>query len=290
MASVDLLVQALRQSGISTPRESYRAPTFMGEGDVELFLRQFDDVAAANGWSDAQQTLHLRAQLSGPAQSCGRELNKVEIVEDLRARFGLTSRQAKDRLSSLKRGARQSLHDLCSDITRLVGLGYPTLPRVDQDAMTLDYFLRAVDSKPLQRHMLAIRPETPREAVVAAEEFFGYDRLDYTSPRAMPVDIEGTTTEDQLQQTLVSFTSILKNQSALLTKLVQSLGDGRPMSREAPSNSRKVECFECGGPHYKRSCPRVRTQPRTFAGPNNQGVGSNQSRSGQGNANGPVQV
>ena len=59
MASVDLLVQALRQSGISTPRESYRAPTFMGEGDVELFLRQFVDVAAVNGWSDAQHTLHL---------------------------------------------------------------------------------------------------------------------------------------------------------------------------------------------------------------------------------------
>ena len=312
MGSVDLLIQALRRSGVSTHRDTFKAPTFMGEGDVELFLRQFDDVAAANGWTEGQQTLHLRAQLSGPAQSCGRGLTKAEIVEDLRARFGLTARQAKDRLAHLKRGARQSLHDLCSDITRLVGLGFPTLPRADQDTMAMDYFLRAVDSKALQRHMLAIRPETPREAVVAAEEFFGYNTLDYTSSRAMPVDTEGTTAdqldyipsrakpvdikgtttpaEDHLQKTLVSFSNILQSQSTLLTKLLQSLGDGRSNLREAPSNFRKVECFECGGPHYKRSCPNVRSQQRTFGGPNNNGVGSSQAKSRQGNANGPAQV
>ena len=291
LVSMDILVQALQQAGISNKRENFRAPTYVGEGDIELFLKQFDDVAVANGWTEEQQTLHLRAQLLGPAQNCGRGRSKAEIVEDLRARFGLTGRQAKERLSMLRRGARQSLHDLCAEITMLVGLGFPVLPQADQDSLTLDYFLQAVDNKALHRHMLAIRPRTPREAVIAAEEFFGYDR-GVSSQRAMPVDMEEKANQvrDPLQESLTSFSSILQSQATLLTKLLQRLESGGSVDRGAPSRNKKVECFECGGPHYKRNCPNSRGPQRTSSGQNNRGAGSSTYKSGQGNANGPAQV
>ena len=289
LVSMDVLIHALQQAGISNKREHFRAPTYVGEGDIELFLKQFDDVAIANGWTDDQQTLHLRAQLLGPAQSCGRGRTKDEIVEDLRARFGLTGRQAKERLSMLRRGARQSLHDLCAEITMLVGLGFSVLPPVDQDSLTLDYFLQAVDNKALNRHMLAIKPKTPREAVVAAEEFFGCDR-GMPSQRAMPVEMEEKANQvrDPLRESLTSFSNILQSQSTLLAKLLTHLESGGATGRGPPSGARKVECFECGGPHYKRNCPNSRGPQRTFGGSNNRGSGP--QKSGQGNANGPAQV
>ena len=55
----------------STPRSEIRPPTFNGEGNLTLFLKQFEDVADANGWTRVQQIMHLRSQLAGEAQGCG---------------------------------------------------------------------------------------------------------------------------------------------------------------------------------------------------------------------------
>ena len=41
------------------PRDNFRAPTYSGEGDVELFLGQFSDVAVANRWA-----IRLRCSIS----------------------------------------------------------------------------------------------------------------------------------------------------------------------------------------------------------------------------------
>ena len=285
------LVQALRELGLSNnSKEMFRAPTYSGEGDVELFIKQFNDVASANGWSEGQQTLHLRTQLQGAAQGCGRGACKAEIIEDLRARFGVTCRQAKDRLSGLKRGARQSLHELCTEVARMVELGFPTLPRVDQDSLVLDYFLRAVDNRALQRHMLAIRPRTPMEAVKAAEEFFTACGPEKAYARAMPVELDLGKVElgatHQLQRDFEGLANMMREQTALLTKLVGSLEDRRPARRNGGSGS--VACFECGGPHLKRNCPRVGTRQGNGMAA---GRGTNQSNQGprQGNGQGPAQ-
>ena len=287
------LVQALRELGLSGhTRELFRAPTYSGEDDVELFVKQFNDVAGANGWSEGQQTLHLRTQLQGAAQGCGRGSCKAEIIEDLRARFGVTCRQAKDRLSGLKRGAGQYLHELCTDVARMVDLGFPTLPKVDQDSLVLDYFLRAVDNKALQRHMLAIRPETPMEAVKAAEEFFTVCGQERAPARAMPVEtdlgkVELDSGAHQLQQSMAGFASMMQQQMALLTKLLGSLGERRPSGGANSSGS--VNCFECGGPHFKRNCPRLSAQQGNgkTAGP---GTFQSNQRPQQGNGQGPAQV
>ena len=68
---VDALVEALK--GISGPsRSNFKAPQYQGEGDVDLFITQFRDVALANEWSSQESTLHLRSALTGKAIGCGR--------------------------------------------------------------------------------------------------------------------------------------------------------------------------------------------------------------------------
>ena len=44
-------------------RHEFEVPCFDGKGDVELFMRQFVDVAAANDWPQPAALLHLRKAL-----------------------------------------------------------------------------------------------------------------------------------------------------------------------------------------------------------------------------------
>ena len=107
---------------------------------MTLFLKQFEDVADANGWTRVQRTLHLRSQLAGDAQWCGHSDNYQEIVEDLHARFGVSRRQARVRLAALKMRASQSIHSQAAEVSRMVKVASPTLADADQQEMALEYF------------------------------------------------------------------------------------------------------------------------------------------------------
>ena len=72
-------------------REAFRAPTFNGDGDIELFLGQFEDVASANHWGEQAALLHLRSHLEGAAKACGQARTRRQVEDALRARFGLSS-------------------------------------------------------------------------------------------------------------------------------------------------------------------------------------------------------
>ena len=159
---------ALTQALQLAQRPSFKPPSFNGEEDVGLFLKQFGDVADANRWSPLERTLHLRSQLTGDAQSCGQGESYGEIVEDLQARYGLTRRMARDRLSAIQLKAG---HKQAAEISRLVRIAFPILPEQDQHGMALDYFSRAWESKALQEHLLSVRSANLREAVRATENF-----------------------------------------------------------------------------------------------------------------------
>ena len=46
-----------------THREAFKAPDFTGEGDIEDFIQQFQEVATANEWSKVATLLHIRTHL-----------------------------------------------------------------------------------------------------------------------------------------------------------------------------------------------------------------------------------
>ena len=87
MEALLAITQALKLFSAGN-RPGIRQPSFSGEGDLTLFLKQFEDVAEANEWTAKQRTLHIRSQLTNDAQGCGHGDSYVEIVEDLHARLG----------------------------------------------------------------------------------------------------------------------------------------------------------------------------------------------------------
>ena len=258
MEALLALTQALKLTGAG-PRTEIRPPSFNGEGDLSLFLKQFDDVADANQWTLVQRTLHLRSQLTGDAQGCGHGDSYIEIVEDLHARFGVTKRQARDRLAALKMRANQSIHSQAAEVSRLVTVAFPTLADADRRAMALEYFTRAWESKTVQRHLLAVAPTTLKGAVQAMEEYLAVSGSEQTM-RAMPVEqteAELPAQPSALEVSLKAMAEAVIQQTVLLQQVLERIGQR--------SNKQQKGCFKCGGPHMQRDCPQGNKQPSTEA-------------------------
>ena len=204
-----------------------------------------------------QRTLHLRSQLAGDAQGCGHGDNYQEIVDDLHARFGVSRRQARDRLAALKMRAGQSIHSQAAEVSRMVKVAFPTLADADQRAMALEYFTRAWESKSIQRHLLAVAPITMKEAVQAMEEYLAVSGPDQT-PRAMPVEqTELPAQPSVLEASLKAMAEAVTQQTLLLKQVLDKV--------EQKAAKQQKGCFKCGGPHMQRDCPQNGKQPSTTA-------------------------
>ena len=94
------------------------------------------------------------------------------IFTALRSRFGMTAKEARSRLNKLRRDTRQSLHDHATEVEKLVKKGYGAdLPDEAVANMAVDIFCVTVGDSSLQRHHLAVQPETLSEAVQSGQEF-----------------------------------------------------------------------------------------------------------------------
>ena len=88
----DILERLAMPQRPATP--CFKPPHYDGTGDVETFIQQFRDVIGANQWPDDAALLHLRQALERDAKYCGRPTELEEVFDNLRARFGLTPREA----------------------------------------------------------------------------------------------------------------------------------------------------------------------------------------------------
>jgi len=86
--------------GPALPMDRYhlRAPIFSGEEDVEQFITEFSYVAAIWRWPNRVTLIQLRLCLTGPAKPYEISQDVGDIFEALRARFGLTARDARMQL------------------------------------------------------------------------------------------------------------------------------------------------------------------------------------------------
>ena len=190
-------------------------PSFSGERDLKLFIKQFEDVAEANGWTPKQRALHIRSQMEGDAQGCGHGNSYEEILENLHARFGVSTRQARDKLAALKMKPGQSIYSQATEVTRLVEVAFSTLADADRRAMALEHFIRAWESKNIQRHLLAVAPPTIKAAVQAIE-YLAVSGTEH-APRAMPVEqTELPHQPSTLEISLKAMAEAVKQQTLLL--------------------------------------------------------------------------
>lgn len=269
-----------------------KTPSFNGEGDVEAYITQFNDVWEVTEWQPRIAVLKMREGLEGKAKGCARGETVNQIIEALRLQFGLTAREARRQLVSMKRLNNTTLPEHASQVRRLVELAYPNFPADNREEMILDQFTLTLNDVNLRRHLLAVQAAQPQmtlvEMVRNGNEFIQLPTD--TGKRAEKLFQIGH--EDELDQTLVQRTDTLSNQAIgnsqdrvtpavsgdemmkmmqELTKLISQVGSnwngrgGRNSRIRFNNNNRTGQrgpgngsCWECGElGHIRRNCPKL---------------------------------
>lgn len=179
----------MQQQQPPAPRPKLKTPTFNGDTDVELFITQFRDIADASAWNERDTLLQLRSCLEGRAVESGRRETTNDIYQSLRQRFGMTDRQARDKLDALRKTNKQDLFDFGNDIMKLMEIAYPDQGRQFTTRTALEKFIKGLNNSRLQQHMLIVQPSDIPDAIRAAEEFLQYE----TKPSVQQFQVEQTT-------------------------------------------------------------------------------------------------
>jgi len=235
-------LQGLRGQGQAAPGDRYRLqpPTFGGDGDVEQFIKEFEDVAATAEWPVRVRVLQLRACLTGRARNFALGPDEAHILRALRARFGLTTEEA---------------------------FGHATGD--DRKRLVFNAFFRSVNHPDLQRYWLAAKVKSLDEALEMGKAYFQVEeprRANYAArqvagdaeevPPTPQVAAAATPSPEQTQLNMLM--SMMKGLQATVTELQRNQTDRRaPRSRDDPVRPPMPTCWECGMPgHVRRHCPK----------------------------------
>ena len=237
------------------PRVKVVPPTFDGTGEVELFIRQFTDVAEASRWSDDITLLQLRNSLKDKAVDCGRAEDYTTVLEALRMRFGTSASEAQTLLANVRRDPRTSLQEYASYVSRLVNLANPELPEQYRRNMTLRTFKSTLGHVGLQRHLLVANVRTLEEAVQVGSEYLqvGSQATSRQESRVAQCDVDDTevvlvksTNTDTSRQVLDTL--------AKLTARLDQIETG--LKKQQKEEKKPPVCYECREPGHRRaSCP-----------------------------------
>lgn len=263
----DRLAEALeRLAGANRPAgPAFKAPQFEGKGDVEYFIHRFEEVAEANDWRPGAALLHLREALKEGAQDCGRAGTIPAIFIALRAKYGLTPREARSRINALKRDTQTTLQEHATEVERLVAVAYADLPQGYQDRMVLDTFCNTIGNSYLQRHFLAVDTETVEDAVRAGNEYLqirtGADRS-RNRPLVNQIDepepeVGAVCTTESVLATMLQTMQQMAAQMALQMERMQAGPPARPQKRKE-LGTKPGACWNCGQDgHRRRDCPTL---------------------------------
>ena len=267
----DLLSQLVnRPQQPPQPRETFKAPTFDGSSDVECFIRQFQDVSLANGWTDGAALLHIRTKLKEEAKGCGQGEDLQAVFTALRARFGMTRREARTCLAGLKRNSKTTLYAHAAEVDRLVQLAYAELPDQHRSDMSVELFCSTLGHPQLQRHLLAIPLPDLQAAVRAGNDYLQIQPSHMTDVKVVAPPDDSTDsvkqiTPDPLQQLMRAVQDLTLEVSKL-----KGRQSGEP--RRQPTKPGTSPCHNCGQDgHWRRDCPQRTTS--TTSRPNQLGNG-----------------
>ena len=269
--------------GPALPMDRYhlRAPIFSGEEDVEQFITEFSDVAAICRWPARVTLIQLRLCLTGPAKPYGIGQTVDDICEALRARFGLTARDARVQLQSLRRNPKTNLREHATVVERLAQVAYGDLPADSRQSLALDAFLQSINNLGLKQHLLVAEVETMERALRLGNAYFqadstcrpgatvqqvGADDDVSTSPAKIAVHVAKATADEPTDLT----TSLVRELLAEIRQLRQQSTVERPrgLPTDVDERRRPRVCWGCGsGGHFIRSCPHGRGRQLNGNGP-----------------------
>jgi len=165
--------------GPALPMDRYhqRAPIFSGEEDVEQSITEFSGMAAICRWPNRVTLIQLRLCLTGPAKPYGISQDVGDIFEALRARFGLTARDARVQLQGLRRNPKTNLREHVTVVDRLAQVAYGDLPADSRQSLALDAFLQSNNNLGLKQHLLVAEVETMERALRLGNAYFQADSV-----------------------------------------------------------------------------------------------------------------
>jgi len=118
-----------------------QSPTFCKEENIEQFHAEFSDVAAIYRWPASVILMQLQLCRAGMATLYGIGPNVDSIFDALRARFGLSARDACVRLPGPKRDPKTQLQEHATVVERLAQVAYGNLPVEGRRSLALEAFL-----------------------------------------------------------------------------------------------------------------------------------------------------
>lgn len=286
----DILQNAI--GGRNQQQQLFKAPKYDGTSDVELFIQQYTDVAQANQWDAQAAHLNLRLSLEKSAVECTRGANVEAIFGNLRARFGLSMRQARDKLAMIRKEPGQNFHAFGVEILKLVRLAYPDMDAIVQEEFAVETVKRCIENRNLYRYLLPLQLNAVGNLCRAADEYVqaGAHTMPYrTRPNinaleAGEVDQTSDTEEcevnavnthvqrrnsakntdvknDKQSEILGKLLSIMERNTQAVEALVKQ-GEQRPnKSSKGYSSTSKRACFACGSEdHLARDCPTKKSE------------------------------
>lgn len=279
---IGMLAELLRQLGRTAqpaPTPRFKLPEYSGDSDVEVFVSTFLGIMDASAWPPSVALLHLRSCLRGEARDSAVGDNILQALEALKNRFGLTAAQARDRLAVLRHEGKQSLHALGSEVEKLVGVAYQSMPVQHQRVLAVEAFKRALNNRPLQQHLLAVPATSVQELVVAAEAYLQVGSPVVTTPfrpRPQVAAVSSFATEstaeaapanDELAGLLKQLIKSVESNSKAIAQLSSSQAQPSQANRSSATvasnggssggyRGQPGPCFRCGGPHLKKDCKK----------------------------------
>jgi len=254
------------------PRE-FKLPSYDGKTDVELFIQEFEEIRDANDWNRGASRLHLKGALVDSARDCGRPPTLEGVLDALRARFGLTTREARAKLASLRKEPNTTLQEHGVEVERLVGIAYADLEIDQREEMTMDLFVTTLGHLSLQRHMLAVRPADLAGMIQAGNEFLQLqtgsargrhsvqtmDEADETHQQVAPVN----PVADETNTILGTMMKVLQGIVSQLQRM-----DGPVTTNSKGPTKLPPKCWNCGEvEHVRRDCKKVPHSPPSGNGP-----------------------
>lgn len=259
----EMLQAAFLNPGRQGRTDRFRSPTFDGSSDVNFFIRQFEEVAEANDWDRAAARIHLRAALTDTAAACGQAETVEGIINALRARFGMTAREAKAQLVTLRRHPTTKLQEHAELVERLVNVAYADFPRLHKEDMKMDIFHSTLNQPSLQRHLLAVPTPTLEAAIQAGNEYLQIKPSGDAIRQIEEPDV-ARANSDPL--------STLMDTVSKLAEEVRTLRSERRTDTNRPprdnTNSRATRCYGCNREgHLRRHCPSAPWNRQTTGSP-----------------------